>query len=574
MGKKVVIIGGVACGPKVAARLKRLDPGCEVTVLEKGGEISYGACGLPFYLEGEVPDLEHLTTTPVGIPRDVNFFQAVKGVEIRVHTQAMAIDRARKVVRVKDLVTGTDETLPYDELVIATGSWPVRPPIPGVGLSGIYSLKTLKDAKQFKGAMDTSSAGKAVVVGAGLIGMECLSTLVKEGFEVHLVEKLPHVLPALLDEEMASPLHAHLEAKGIRLHLGEGVLSFEGDHRDRVARVVTDKAAIEADLVLLAIGVRPNVELAREAGLEIGRFGIKVDPYLRTSDPHIYAGGDCVENYDIVSGRPVYTPMGSVANKHGRIIANNIAGFKSTFKGVCGSCICDIMGFNVARTGLTEREARSLGMDVITALNPGPDRPHYMKRSRTIYLKLVAEAYSGRLLGVQVLGPGEVLSRVDTVAALLHKGGTVEDLAQVDMAYAPPYTNALDSLIVAAHIIENKRDRLAAGCSPGELKARLDRGEPVVLLDVRTPKELEEVRLPYDNVVHIPLGKLRDRAAELPSDKEIVCLCKISLRGYEAVKILGGYGLDESRLRFLDGGIAAWPYERITASGAQEKEGS
>ncbi len=563
MGKKIVVIGGVACGPKVAARVKRLDPGCEVTVVEKGDEISYGACGLPFFLEGDIPDLSHLTTTPVGIPRDVNFFQAVKGVEIRVKTEAIAIDRYKKVVKVRGVDSGQEEDLAYDKLVIATGSWPVRPPIPGVDLDGIYSLKTLKDGSAFKKAMDTSSTRRAVVVGAGLIGMECLGTLVKEGFEVHLVEKLPHVLPVLLDEEMAMPLQAHLKVKGVELHLGDGVVRFEGDPKGRVSRIITENGAIEADLVLLAIGVRPNVELARKAGLEIGRFGIKVDAYLRTSDPHIFAGGDCVENYNIVSGRPVYSPMGSVANKHGRIIANNIAGLKTAFQGVCGTCICGIMGFNVARTGLTEREARSLGMETITALNPGPDRPHYMRGSKLIHVKLIVEAYTGKVLGAQVLGPGEVLSKVDTVAALLHKGGTVEDLSQVDMAYAPPYTNALDNLIVAAHIIENKRDGVAQAYSPIELKAMLDSGEPPVLLDVRTPKEFEEMRLPYDSVVHIPLGKLRERANELPKDKEIVCLCKISLRGYEAAKILEGNGLDPRRIRFLDGGIVAWPYEKI-----------
>jgi rhodanese-related sulfurtransferase len=340
-------------------------------------------------------------------------------------------------------------------------------------------------------------------------------------------------------------------------------MKFEDDGQGRVAKVVTENTAIDAGLVILAIGFRPNTELAQEAGLEVGKFGIKVDSHLRTSDPDIYAGGDCIESYNIITCRPFYAPMGSTANKHGRVIGNNLAGWNSTFTGVCGTGVCKILGFNVGRTGLTERDAVAQGYEVISALNPGPDRPHYMKECKLIHLKLVAEAHSGRLLGVQLLGPGEVLSRVDTVAALLAKSGTIDDLAEVDMAYAPPFSPAMDNVIVAANIIQNKRDGVARAYTPAEVKAKLDAGEDFVLLDVRTPKELEQMSLPYDNLVHIPLGKVRERAGELPRDKEIVCLCKISLRGYEAAKMLEGAGIDRNNITFLDGGIVAWPYEKV-----------
>ncbi|MBW1926592.1 MAG: FAD-dependent oxidoreductase [Deltaproteobacteria bacterium] len=566
MGKRIVVIGGVACGPKSAARAKRLDPGCEIILLEKGGEISYGACGLPFYLEGEVKEIKELINTPVGVPRDVNFFRAVKGVEARVNTEAVEIDRNRKVVKIRDLVGGKEEDLPYDNLVIATGSRPVRPPLPGIDLDGIHCLKTLGDGQAIKKAIEGSKRKKAVIVGAGLIGLECVESLLKAGFETHVIEKLPFVLPALLDEEMAVPLMKHLQTKGVFLHCNDGVARFEDDGQGKVSRVVTEKNAIEADLVILAIGFRPNIELAQKAGLEIGKYGIKVDSHLRTSDPSIYAGGDCIESRNIVTGMPCYAPMGSTANKHGRIIGNNLSGWNSTFSGVCGTGVCRILGFNVARTGLTERDAVNLGYDVLTTLSPGPDRPHYMKGCGLIHLKLIAEAYSGRLLGVQILGHGEVLSRVDTIAALLAKAGTIDDLSEIDMAYAPPFSPAMDNVIVAANIIQNKRDSVARAYSPAEVKAKLDAGEDFILLDVRTPKELEVLSLPYDNVVHIPLGKVRERAGELPMDKEIVCLCKLSLRGYEAARMLIGQGFEEDNIKFLDGGIVAWPYEKIVGS--------
>ncbi|NPA95610.1 MAG: FAD-dependent oxidoreductase [Thermodesulfobacteria bacterium] len=561
MGRKIVVIGGVACGPKAACRVKRLDPSCEVTILERGEEISYGACGLPFYLEGEIDDVKELTTTPVGVVRDVNFFKAVKGVDVQLNTEAIAIDRKAKEVRFRNVKDGSEGSISYDKLVIATGSSPVRPPIPGIDLDGIYCLKTLHDGVMLKKAMEEAKGKNAVIIGAGLIGMECLEPLLKAGFTVHVVEKLPFVLPALLDEEMAVPLMKHIQSKGVVLHVGDGVSSFEGE--GRVAKVVTEKTEIEADLVLLAIGFRPNTKLAEDAGLRVGRMGIVVDAHLRTSDPDIYAGGDCVQSYNIVTGKPMYAPMGSTANKHGRIIGNNLAGWNSTFSGVCGTGVCNILGFNVARTGLTERDARGEGMEVLTSLCPAPDKPHYMKDAKLIHFKMVAEKYSGRILGIQALGPGEVLSRVDTAAALLKAGGTVDDCFETDMAYAPPYSPAIDNLIVAANVIQNKRDGLIRAYSPKEVKEKLDKGEDFIFLDVRTPKELEQMRLPYENVVHIPLGMVRKKASELPRDKEIICLCKISLRGYEAAKILESEGFDRDKIWLLDGGLVAWPYEKI-----------
>ncbi len=558
---KIVIIGGVACGPKAAARIKRLKPEYDVLIIEKGEEISYGACGLPFYLSDEFSDISELMKTAVGVLRDTVFFKNVKGVDVRVRCEAKKIDRKNKKVKV--VCNGKEEEISYDKLIIATGSTPLRPPIPGIGLEGIYTLKSLNDGRTIKRAIKEGKGRSVVIVGAGMIGMECIEAFLKEGYEVSLVEKLPFVLPAFLDEEISLLIMNYLKQKGVKLFCGEGVKEFVGEN-GRVKKVLTEKREIEADIVLLAIGFRPNIELAKEAGLQIGRFGIKVDSFLRTSDPDIYAGGDCVEIYNLVTGEKTYTPMGSIANKHGRIIADNICGRTSQFKGTVGTAILKVLDLNIARTGITEAHARKKGYEVITCINPGPDRPHFMKESKPIIIKLIAEKYSGRLLGAQIIGEGDVFSRINTCASLILKGATVDDIMDVDMAYSPPYSPAMDNLIVAANIIQNKRDGLSRSYSPKELKEKLEAKEDFVILDVRTPKEVEEVRLPYENVVYIPLGKLREKADELPKDKEIVATCKISLRGYEAVRILAGKGFEREKLAFLDGGIMAWPYEKIT----------
>ncbi len=564
MGRKIVVIGGVACGPKAAARVKRLDPKAEVIILEQGPCVSYGACGLPFYLGGEVKELDELIKTPVGIPRTPAFFQAVKGVEVLTGVRAEAIDREKKLVIAKRLETGEILKFPYDSVVLATGSRPIRPPIEGINLEGIYCLKSLEDGQKIKAAIEDPKVTDVVVVGSGLIGLECLEPLVKAGKKVTVVEKLSWALPTLLDEDMAFPIAHIMKEKGITALFGEGVVRFEG--KDRVEKVVTDQGTeVPCQMVLLAIGVRANIDLAKEAGLEIGRFGIKVDRHLRTSDPDIYAGGDCVESTCLVTGGPTYLPMGSLANKHGRVIGDNLAGYQSVFEGVVGTAICRFFDLNIARTGLTEARAREQGFPVISAIVAGSDKPHYIPGSKPLLCKLIADASTGRLLGAQVVGEGDVFSRINVVPAILKNGGCIEDLAQIELAYAPPFSPAIDLLTTAAWTLQNKLFRLAKGYKAKEVKAKLEQGEKIILLDVRTPKEVEEVRLPYEQVIHIPLGKLREVAKEkLPKDQEIICFCKISLRGFEAVRILTGLGFE--KVAFMEGGLAAWPYEKIIKS--------
>ena len=562
MRNKIVVVGGVACGPKAAARVKRLNPEAEVILLEQGEKVSYGACGLPFYLEGLFKDLDELIKTPVGVPRTPAFFKAVKGVEVLTGVRAEEIDRERKLLIARRLATGERLKFPYDKLVLATGSLPVRPPLEGIDLPGIFTLKSLEDGQKIKVKLEDSSIRNVVVVGSGLIGLEVLEPLVKAGKKVTLVEMLGHPLPTLLDEDVAFPLRGVMKAQGIEALFGEGVARFEG--AEQVEKVVTDKGTeIPCQMVILAIGVRPNVALAQEAGLEVGRLGIKVDRHLRTSDPDIYAGGDCVESRCLISGQATYLPMGSLANKHGRVIGDNLAGYQSVFPGTVGTAICRFFSLNVARTGLTERRARELGFDAASTIVAGPDKPHYMPGHKPLICKLVYDQGTGRVLGAQIIGPGEVLPRINTVAALLQSHGTIEDLAHTELAYAPPFSPAIDILTTAAWASQNKLYRLVRTYKAHEVKAKFETGEDFILLDVRTPKEVEEVRLPYENVVYLPLGRLRAEAKEkLPRDKEIICFCKISLRGFEAARILHGLGF--KKVAYLEGGLAAWPYEKVS----------
>ena len=559
MGQKIVVIGGVSAGTKAASRARRRDPQADIVVLEKGEALSYAGCGTPYFIAGTIPDYKDLMATPAGVLRDGAFFRNVKAVTVRNRTLAETIDRKKKVVRAVDLETGERGAFPYDRLVLATGSRPIRPSIPGMELSGVYVLGNLDDARAIRAEIE-SGVRTIAIVGGGLIGMEVAESLTERGSAVTVVEQKDHVLPYLLDPEMALLAEKHLRQKKVSLLTTTSVLRFAGDDRGRVARVLTDRGEIPAELVLVAAGVRPDVSLAREAGLVIGPLGgIVVDDALRTSDPDIFAGGDCVENRHLLTGAPVYAPLGSTANKHGRVIGDNLTGGATRYPGVLGTVILKVFDFNVGCTGLSEQAARRAGFDVETALVAGPDRAHYYPGSKTLFLKGVADRATGRLLGVQAIGPGDAAKRIDTAAVAIAHGIPLHEIAMSDLSYAPPYSNALDNLVHLATTLENKIAGLAAAYTPFEVRAKIDRGDEFVMLDVRTPAEHREARIDDPRMRFIPLGKLRERAAELPRDREIVAYCKTSLRAYEAQRILEGTGL--SAVKFLDGGIAYWPFE-------------
>lgn len=558
--KRVLVIGGVATGPKTAARLKRLDPSADVTLIDRDSIVSYGACGLPYFVEGLFHEVDELIKTPVGVPRTPHFFEKAKGFKVLTRTEALAIDRSGKKVSVRNLDSGETTDMPYDKLVLATGGSPFRPPIPGVDLKNVWFMTHPNDADSLTREMEAQGLKKAVMVGAGFIGIEMAEALTLRGVDVTVVEMMPQIMPGIMDPDMAALAEKHLRQKGVNLVLGERVSEIGGS--EKVASVKTDKQTIDADMVIIAVGTRPNDQLAREAGLRcMEKGGILINEYCQTSDPDIYAGGDCVVNHYAggYAGSQLFVALGSTANKHGRVIANHIAGKPTPFSGITCTGIVRAFDFTIGRTGLSEQQAKALNLDYETAVWSGPDRPHYIPESRPMVIKMIASRRDRKILGVQVVGMGACDKRLDVSASMILMGGTLDDLADVDFGYAPPYSPPIDPLATCAHLLTNKLDGIANGVSAFETREMLENGSAdVVLLDVRTPDEFNTMRLPYD-VTHIPLGALREKADQLPRDKRILPFCKVSLRGYEAQRILNAAGFDN--VAYIEGGIVGWPFK-------------
>jgi NADPH-dependent 2,4-dienoyl-CoA reductase/sulfur reductase-like enzyme/rhodanese-related sulfurtransferase len=563
---RVVVIGGVAAGPKIAAKVARLRPDAEVTLIEKGEHLSYAGCGLTYYISDMVKEQKDLMATPAGVVRDPAFFKNVKNVTVHNRTEALEIDRKARRVRLRSLADGREWWIAYDKLALATGARAVIPPIPGVDLPNVFILKSIEDAEKIKSVLAQQSLKDVVIVGGGLIGVEAAEALVAKGAHVTLIEMLPQILLPL-DPEMAVHVQKHITAKGVDLLTGTKVEAIAGGDKveaiaggDKVEAVVAGDRRIACDAVIVAVGVRPEIELAKQAGLKIGRTGaIRVSQSMRTSDPRIYAAGDCAETTHLVTGKPCWVPLGSTANKQGRVAAINLCGGNERFPGVLGSTIVKVFDFNVGLTGLSEKAAREAGYDAVTCLVPAADRADYYPGKKMLMLKLIADRATGRLLGAQAVGPGEAAKRLDVAATAITAGMTVEQVSKLDLCYAPPYSAALDNIITAANVIRNKIEGRIVGISPIDLAWKIEGQEDILLLDVRTPAEFEKGHL--KDAVHIPLGALRKRAGELPRDREIVVYCGSSLRAYEGALILRHAGLEH--VKVLDGSVAMWPYELV-----------
>ena len=556
--RNVVIIGGVAAGLKSAAKVRRGDPKAKITVIERGDLVSYGACGMPYVVSGNVDTIDHLMMTPNGSMRNPSFFKATKNLDILTKTEALRIDRTAKTVLVKDLPSGTESDIPYDKLVIATGSTPVRIPFPGIELGNIFPMWHPYDAQAIRDLLEGRQVKNAVIIGAGLVGIEMAEAFHRWGVHTTIVEMQDHVFPAFLDPEVALSVEKYAQGNGIDIRMQEKVQRFEGD--GVVRAVVTDKGTYPADVVVLSVGVKPTVALAREAGLEIGSSGaILVNQNMLTSDPDIYAGGDCAENTHMVSGKKMFVALGSIANKHGRVIGENICGANVKFRGILGTVVVRLLELNVGKTGLTEKEAKAAGYEIVTTMTTGNDRAHYMPESKLLTIKLIADAHSRKVLGIQAFGEGDVAKRIDVVASVLTFGGTIDDLFDVDLSYAPPFNNPIDNAAVAANTLMNKISGKFKGISTIEAKEKLA-SPKTVFLDVRSPEECKAVRIAScRNVTYIPLAQLRSRMAELGKEDEIVAFCKISLRGYEAECMLEGEGFKD--VKVIEGGVVAWPFE-------------
>ena len=552
--RNIVVIGGVAAGMKTACRLRRLDAHANITVIDRSKEISYGACPLPYYIEGLYEDLNEVRKTPAGVLRDEAFFSKVKGFTTLTRTEATTIDREQRSVAVRNLDSNETQTLPYDTLVLATGNTPIMPPVPGIELGGVLPLKTMDHAAQ----IDTlaKSAKSAVIVGGGLIGLEVAEALIHRGVNVTLLEMKDQVMATALDFSTAALVHRELRNKGVNLRLAEPLQCIEGD--GTVDRVITDQGSYAADLVLIAIGVRPVVDLACDAGIELGTTGaIAVNDQMQTSDPAIYAVGDCAESTDIITGKKVYIPLGSTANKHGRVAANNICGQTEHFPGILGSLAVKVFDFNVGRTGLSAEDAQLHSYDSISHTSSSPDKTHLYPDCKSIIIKLVADRKTRKLLGAQVVGTGVIDKRIDVAVTALSLGATIDQLAQFDLCYAPPFAGAMDAIHQAANALRNKMDGMADSMSPCEAYQRLQQGEDLLLLDVRSPAEYDEIRIPGAKL--IPLGALRTRLNEIPKDRTVVPFCKVSLRGFEAQVILQQAGF--TNICYMEGGVLGWPYD-------------
>jgi len=556
---RLVVVGGVAAGLKAACKTTRLIADADVTVIERGEILSYAGCGLPYYVSGVVRHREELFSTNIGVARDPGFFQAVKNVKVLNRTEALAIDRKAKTVRLLRQDSAKEGVIPYDKLVLATGAAPMIPPLPGADLENIFTVKSVEDSDRIRALVDKGGLRKAVIVGGGLIGVEMAESLADCALEVSVVEMLPRILP-MLDEEMALLVEKHLTDQGIDVYTGCSVTAFEGV--GKISAVLCDGLQLDADLVILAAGVRPESALAEKAGLEIGPFGgIKVDDRMRTSDPDIYAAGDCVEVTQILTGKTCYIPRGSTANKQGRVAAVNLCGGDEAFPGVLGSTVVKVCDFGVARTGLSEKEAGREGFKTVSCLVPGDDRAHYYPGALKILIKVVADAETGKLLGVQAVGPGDVSKRVDSAVVAITAGMTVDQVSKLDLCYAPPYASAMDNLITAANVLKNKMAGLMDGVSPTAVRDKLDRNEDFFLLDVRSPGEVETAAIP--TAVNIPLGKLRGSLDSIPRDKPVTTFCALSFRGYEAFVIIKAAGI--KNVTVMEGGVAMWPYETVRA---------
>ncbi|MCL1941383.1 MAG: FAD-dependent oxidoreductase [Synergistaceae bacterium] len=557
---RVVIIGGVACGAKTAARLARICPNAEITILERGDDLSYANCGFPFLLGGEVKNRDLLTHTGFGVERNSDYFENYALTKALTGHEVINIDRVSKNVTAKIKATGETVTFPYDKLVISTGASPIIPNVPGVDLKNVFTLWTLKDALAINNVLANSNIKKAAVIGAGLVGIETAEALKHKGIDVTMIDALPLPLYTIIGEEFGPFIIKELESNGIKFYGSEKLIEIRGEKFSSVSGIVTDKREfIEADLVVMSVGVRPNLALAESAGLSIGARAILTDECMRTSDPDIYAGGDSVECLSSVTNKRVWQPMGSTANRHGRVIADNIAGLDSKFTGAGGTAIVRVFGYSAGKTGLTFKAAEEAGFDPIEMLSANPDIPGFMPGSSMILIKLVADIKTRRVLGAQMIGTGRIDKRLDVITTAIKGNLTIDSLADADLAYSPPYATALDPVTHAANSLRNKMDGLIRSLPPSELKAKGLRGDDFTILDVRSREEVKRFgKLKY-NWINIPLGELVTRAEELPKDKEMIIVCRSAVRAWSAYSMLLRHGF--TKMEVLEGGMVSWGYE-------------
>ena len=543
---QIVSVGANAAGLRAAARAKRLLPDAAVTVIDRGKFISYGACGMPYLVSGDIETADKLRETAYGVIRDPDFFRKAKGLEVITQTEVERIDRESRRVLCKSILTGETKVYPYDKLILATGAKPIVPS--GIPLDNprVSTFKLLEDGIALRKALQTGKIKKVGLVGAGPIGCELAEAFMAMwGAKAILFDAAPTILPAMLDPEMARIVETYLKGEGVEIHTDCPLLGVV-ESKEGVT-IKTPKGDFEVDHVVIAIGVKPDSTLAADCGLKIGKTGgIVVDERMTTSDPNIFAAGDCVELKHLVSGRPIALPLGSLANREGRVIGSNLGGGDERFGPVVGSAAVKVFDMNVSSTGLTTKAAAEAGFDVGMAWGSFTDRADYYPGFENLHLKLLYDRNTTKLLGLQGYSKGEVVKRVDVFASLLKHGGTLEDLLDAEFAYAPPYAPAVDPLYSIACAARNE---LLEGIQSLPPDADLD-GRFIV--DVRRAREASDRPLPEKETKNVPFEEFRVNCDQVPKDKDVVCICSKGVRSSEAARILKDKGCAD--VKYVGGG--------------------
>ncbi|WP_017472957.1 FAD-dependent oxidoreductase [Amphibacillus jilinensis] len=528
---KLIVIGAVAAGTSAAAKARRNDDNAEIIVYEKDQDISYSGCGLPYYIGGEIEDIDALT------PRDPIFFKKKYNIDIFTRHEVVAVDPSEKRVTVKNLATGEQFNDAYDKLVIATGASPVMPPIEGVDRDHVFALRHVQHARDIRRFIIDKQPKSAVIAGTGFIGFEMLENLRAEGIDVTIVEKMPKITPNL-DQDMAEYLEDQLKKKAITIKKEATITEITENQV-----LLEDGQAFDAELVIMATGVKPNVKVAEQMGVKLGSTGaIQVNTTMQTNVPDVYACGDCIETFSMLTGKAVYRPLGSTANKTGRIAGDVLSGGTLEYRGNLGTSIYKLFDLTIANTGLTEQEAEDAGYNVVVSHNIKPDKPAYFN-GQEMCIKSIADRETGRLLGAQIVGREGVDKRIDVLVTLITYGAKAEDLFHLDLAYAPPYSTTKDPIHYSGMILDNAISKGRPIRTSKDIQAQIDQQQDIQVIDTRVTKQYDTAHV--DSAVNIPHADIRAKLAELDKHKPTITYCNSGTTGNAVQNILLNHGFTD-----------------------------